>query len=278
MNSIKHFLDTSIIRLIFLGTKTYKDYLNTQFNNKKCYISNYIQMEFRRSYLYNIINFYFLLNFPDIKNINEALQVWSHDFSKSKLKALIQFISDQKLDFNDIQDKQKAKYSICRYIKRLNIKLKRNFKNVGRDSCKCQRGKIDILVSLKNMDEGLNNFIQEFDNIVECTNKCHIVDFIFTRFRTEIDEFINNVGDIKKDKNSEGYEKLIENLRKIKNKDPSKLNCNACQRIGDVIIALDTPGEMRIEHTDYSFDYLCPVIKQPHNRHPSEVSYIKNTN
>ena len=45
-------------------------------------------------------------------------------------------------------------------------------------------------------------------------------------------------------------------------------DCKRCEKIGDAIIALDAPRDLRLEHTDSSFDYLCPSIKQPHYKHP----------
>ena len=46
--------------------------------------------------------------------------------------------------------------------------------------------------------------------------------------------------------------------------------------IGDAIIALDAPRDMQLEHTDHSFDHLCPPIGQPHRKHPSEQHIVKD--
>ncbi|MDZ7966366.1 MAG: hypothetical protein RM368_15540 [Nostoc sp. DedSLP03] len=44
----------------------------------------------------------------------------------------------------------------------------------------------------------------------------------------------------------------------------------------DVVIALNAPQNMQLEHTDNSFDYLCPSINQPHYKHPSENQIVTN--
>jgi hypothetical protein len=53
----QHFLDTSVLRSLLLGTQVYKQYFESQFTDQPLYISNYAQMEMRRSYLINLISF-----------------------------------------------------------------------------------------------------------------------------------------------------------------------------------------------------------------------------
>ncbi|MBU1078546.1 MAG: hypothetical protein KKH98_14705, partial [Spirochaetes bacterium] len=206
--------------------------------------------------------------------INDAIQFWSNHFQKSKLKAILQFLSDHNIDFCQSPDKQKAKYSICRYIKRINIKLKHKFKNIGKDSCKCVRGKIPISISLKNMDNDINDFILAFDK-KEYSSKCHIDNFIFNRYKVQIGKFIKKAEGLKKKDDTIGFINLVKNLNDVTKKETSYLSCKICERIGDVVIALETPREMILEHTDYSFNLLCPIIDQPHKQHISEMKYIK---
>jgi len=49
------------------------------------------------------------------------------------------------------------------------------------------------------------------------------------------------------------------------------------EKIGDAVIALNAPRQMRLEHTDNSFDYLCPPIEQPHHKHPSENQVLTDS-
>jgi hypothetical protein len=57
-DSPQHFLDTSVVRSLLLGTQAYQQYFNFNLAERPLYISNYIQMEMKRSYLINIISFY----------------------------------------------------------------------------------------------------------------------------------------------------------------------------------------------------------------------------
>jgi len=72
-DSPQHFLDTSVVRSLLLGTQAYQQYLNSNLAERPLYISNYIQMEMKRSYLMNIISFYFVLRLETIPTIGDAI-------------------------------------------------------------------------------------------------------------------------------------------------------------------------------------------------------------
>lgn len=69
-------------------------------------------LEMKRSYLMNIISFYFILRIETINTIGDALAFWSNRFKSSELKAILQLIpqlfSTHKLDFTSSQDQEKA--------------------------------------------------------------------------------------------------------------------------------------------------------------------------
>lgn len=88
----KLFLDTSVVRSLLLATPIYQNYLNSLLSNQELYISNYVQMEIKRSYLMNLISFYFILRLDAINTIGEAISLWSNRFKGSELKAVLQFI------------------------------------------------------------------------------------------------------------------------------------------------------------------------------------------
>ncbi|WP_017654887.1 hypothetical protein [Fortiea contorta] len=123
----QHFLDTSVTRSLLLGTQAYKQYLESQFTDQPLYISNYIQMEMKRSYLMNLISFYFVLRLETINNIGDAIALWSNRFKTSELKAILQLIpqlfSTHQLNFNSSEDKEKALSVLAIYIKRFELLL-----------------------------------------------------------------------------------------------------------------------------------------------------------
>ena len=70
----KRFLDTSVLRPMLHGASAYKRYLQEQLGNDPCYISQYVMMEFRRSFILNIVAFYFVLELPAVETVGDALR------------------------------------------------------------------------------------------------------------------------------------------------------------------------------------------------------------
>jgi hypothetical protein len=137
-NSVpQHFLDTSVLRSLLLGTQVYKQYFESQFTDQPLYISNYVQMEMKRSYLINLISFYFVLRLETINNIGDAITLWSNRFKTSELKAILQLIpqlfSTHQLNFSSPQDKEKALGILGIYIKRFELLLRKKFNNTNTD-------------------------------------------------------------------------------------------------------------------------------------------------
>jgi len=72
-------------------------------------------------------------------------------------------------------------------------------------------------------------------------------------------------------KKAQGFQKIAKNLERIFAENGDPCSCRMCGNIGDAVIALDCPRDMQLEHTDYSFDFLCPPIKQLHKLRPSDL-------
>lgn len=150
----EYFLDTSVARSFLLGTQTYKQYFESQFGNQPLYIANYVQMEIKRSYLINLISFYFVLHLETINNIGDAIALWSNRFKTSELKAILQLIpqlfSTHQLNFGSDQDKEKALCILAIYIKRFELIQRRKFNKTKIDSTACARAIVTLNIDLKN--------------------------------------------------------------------------------------------------------------------------------
>ena len=85
----KHFVDSSVAQPMLLGGSAYKKYFRDQFADERIYISDYIQMEIKRSCIVPSINFYFLLDMPQTESIGDALRVWSNKFKSREIKAVM---------------------------------------------------------------------------------------------------------------------------------------------------------------------------------------------
>lgn len=274
----EHFLDTSVARSLLLSTQTYKQYFESQFANQPLYISNYVQMEIKRSYLINLISFYFVLRLETINNIGDAIALWSNRFKTSELKAILQLIpqlfSTHQLNFSSPQDKEKALSILAIYIKRFELILRRKFNNTNIDSTACARALVPLTIDLKNPAGGLKQFADEFGDVKTCRSKCQIDQFLLVQYRDEISRLVQIASQLPKNSNTRGFINIANNLKEILATGASACDCKRCEKIGDAVIALNAPRNMRLEHTDNSFDYLCPTINQPHYKHPSENQIV----
>ncbi len=280
-DSPQHFLDTSVARSMLLGTQAYKQYLHSQFDERPLHISNYVQMEMKRSYLMNIISFYFVLRLDTIKTIGDAITFWSNRFKTSQLKAILQLVpqlfSTHQLDFTSSQDKEKALYILGIYIKRFELLLRKKYANTGQDSTACARALVTLNVELNNMAAGLKQFADNFGDVETCRSQCQIDQFLLEQYRKEIEAYIQQESQLPKNNNTRGFIKILENLKEILEQGATACSCKRCEKIGDAVIALDAPRKMQLEHTDNSFEYLCPTIEQPHHKHPSENQVLMDS-
>lgn len=172
--------------------------------------------------------------------------------------------------------KKKLYLSDSIYIKRFELILRKKFKNTNIDSTACTRDKVPLNIDLKNPASGLKQFADEFGDVKTCRNKCKIDQFLLTQYRTEIEQLVEIASQLPKNTNTRGFINIANNLKEILTTGATACDCKRCEKLGDAVIALDAPRRMQLEHTDNSFDYLCPPINQPHYKHPSENRIVIN--
>lgn len=278
----QHFLDTSVAYKMLLGTRVYKRYFATQFGADPCYISAYVLMELKRSYLVNAIAFYFLLNLPTVSTLDEAAKLWSNNFKGSQLKAGLQLYAEiQKLcDAHQIKsslpsEKQRVLQVFGLYLKRVERKMRCQFTDISQDTTHCARAIVPLQSTLETLPDGLRRFLEAFEDTTTCRNKCSIDDFILRRHRNEIESYIRQAEQLPNNQHSRGFIKIADNLRDIVEKGGTACSCKKCESIGDAVIALQAPRTIRLEHTDNSFNHLCQPLNQSHHQHPSESAVVK---
>lgn len=279
--SLEHFLDASVARPILLGTQAYQRYFDTQFENRPRYISPFVRMEVTRSYLRNIIKFYFLLRLPTIDTISDALSLWSNHFRGSQHKAIeqlmAQLLQTQAFDFADTQNKASALIVVELLTYQFVEGLRSQFRLHDRNSPQCARAGIPLPTESRDAAASFKRFIDEFDDVENCRSRCQIDRFLLDQYCAEIENYIQQAAQLSSNANPRGFLRIAENLEEILERGAIACSCKRCERIGDAVIALDAPREMGLEHTDNSFDYLCPSIDQPHRKHPSETQIVAQT-
>jgi len=274
----KHFLDTSVARPMLLGSRPYKEYFDSYFGSDSLYISTYVKMEFRRSFLLNLINFFFVLDMPTTRAIDDAFALWSERFKTSELKAVIQLASPlfatQHLDPSNPRDKPTALLALGRLIKRFDFEMA-GFLDTGVNSPRCARAGISLDINLGNLRTDLRRFVEEFTDVETCRSKCRIDTFLLKRHRGRVQDYARLGNALPNNSESKGFKRIAENLADVLQGGPEACSCKRCERIGDAVIALDTPRNLNLEHTDASFNQLCDAIGQPHQQHPSHIRVVR---
>ncbi len=273
-----HFVESTVLRSMIHGSRAYKLYFDSIFRDDPCVISRFVVMEFRRSFIRSIIGFYFFLRVPAVETIGDALTAWANRFKTSELKAVLQLIGQlldtERLSHNKPQDLERAKLAIGRYLRRVDLKMRRRFQLAARDSVECARAKVPFKINPATLAEDLEEFLDAFDNKEDCRKKCQIGSFIAQQCREEIEGFIEKACLLKSNPQTRAFKKIARSLSGVLEKGPALCTCARCMTIGDAVIALDAEREMILEHTDLSFCCLCPPLGQSHRLHPSEIRFL----
>ncbi len=126
------------------------------------------------------------------------------------------------------------------------------------------------------MAEMFQEFLREFNDGARCRSKCAIATFFLARYHEQVKDFLKYADKLSKPEKTDnkGFSRIAGRFKETQ--DEKDFSCYLCEAIGDAVIALETPRNMRLEHTDHSFDHLCPIINQPHYKHPSEIAVLKN--
>jgi hypothetical protein len=205
-------LDTSVLRSILLGTETYRSYFQRSLADQSLYISNYVQMEMRRSFLVNIIAFYFILSLETIPTLNDAISFWSNEFRASRLKAFIQFLPElttlihaNNLESTNPDDKEKILFLIGLYIKRFELILRRKFPSTVKDSTLCTRALIPLQLQLDDMTQGLKAFLNAFEDTKACREQCRISQFLLEDYHAEVETYTQQASQLRKSQDNRGF-------------------------------------------------------------------------
>lgn len=273
---MKHFLDTSVLRPLISSTKKYKKYYKEELSGTM-YICDYIYMEFIKSFIRPIINFSFLLSCPNIETLGDAYHLWSHKFNTREIKVMMNFIADllnnRNVDKNKLSDKEnieKVLFYIDDYIQRILLFIPYKFKNTGNDNTRCTKVNFVKEINYENLKDSLKDFNEKF-NDKNNFKECNVYNMMLNKKKNIIDNIMQN-GDLKiLNSDPKGFIKIVKEIKNIS----EKISCAKCSKLGDLIIAILCPSDMRLEHTDYSFDYLMSILEKTHKRHPSEASTVK---
>ena len=272
---MKHFVDTSVLRPIISSSSKSKEYYKNTLSGD-LYYCDYVKMEFIRGFLLPAMSFYSTLNMPSIHNISDALSLWSQNFNIRNIKAVMSLVSSMfsthNLDLNSLKDKKMASFILADYIRKVYSSLPNRFKDIGTEKQMCKKTKHKLDFDPDDISTSFIKYIENFnkkDNYKTCG-----LNMFLNKNKEQIDAISSNAKLKIKNSSKVGFSDII-NLLSQKSDEKETYTCRDCSKIGDLIIGLMSPSTMRLEHTDYSFDYIMTILEKKHERHPSEIKIHK---
>jgi hypothetical protein len=272
----KHFLDSSVVRPYLFGGNIYRQYFRTRFGDDRIYISEYVRMEVIRGYLIPLLNFYFVLDMPHHATVSDAISETANSFKPREQKAVLQLTAHlyaaRDVDLNDMRDKAKALRYLAGYIQRIELMLREGFTNIGVNATRCARCWANFGNAPAPDKEKLMHFFDLFQDKHSCRSNCRIDHFLVERHQEQVKQLITYAAGLapRGSAANRGFLQTIEELKNALVSQAQNCSCDQCAKIGDVVIALEAPPDMQLEHTDHAFDHLCKVLDKPHKKHPPE--------
>ena len=177
------------------------------------------------------------------------------------LSILGQILQQRMIDLNDPTHKEIAASEIWRVIKELDRKFALMFIDCGDNRTHCVRAGVEINFDADDKLLEAERFIKEFSGTNHRPN-CRVDDLIEKRYREEAAGFVQKATTVT-GQAAEGFRKQAKRVDNVL-KGTAARTCAQCASMGDAVITLQAPRQMRLVHTDNSFNYLCEVTKQEH--------------
>jgi hypothetical protein len=274
----KSFLDTTVLRSLWHSPEAHKRYLAERLQPGTPYVSQYVKMEYRRGFMLHALAFHDALRMPNLETIDDVQRFLAESFEPRRTTALMGILADmsEMHEFRSSypRDKERARRAVVEYLKRLEWKLKSEaLKDVGVDPMRCSRAKVEFNIGQAATAKEVTDFRTEFNDMKRHRASCRIGSFVLEKNFQTVQNYLALQQEVK-GREAEGFKKLCAKLETIASKGETALTCKTCATLGDLVIALSAPRTMQLEHTDHSFDYLCPPVQQPHQKHDPMMTVV----
>jgi hypothetical protein len=211
--------------------------------------SVYIRMEFLRRWIRHYANF--ALQVDHFQNLSHAINYESESFHSRDLKALLHLLAHVSARERQPTGREAAK-EIAHIAVTTLRKFDRRFASYTANSCGCKIGTRAFCPDFNNLFAELREFVRSwciqdsckinrFLNLGKPSNASKLLD------RTEISD------------DTSAGKALAELKRKGK-----AVTCKDCQKIGDIVIALEQQAAWCLVHIDSAFNILCEATGRSH--------------
>ena len=247
----RFYLETSVIRSRFIGHSSIREPLKQKLKNKIRVTSKFVKMEFNRSLICDLIEFYFVLSRS--LSISDAIKYWTEDFRIRKIKNINLSISDF---FNKIDDDyiNLGLLRLRNLIKNLTIEFNCLIHRFEQNNTNCYLGDFNLNFKSFSTVEEIERELARFHDYYRknYVNNCNIVSLFI-----DSKETLDNI--LQYNSKKDNFKKQQEEISKIQNKE-KKLSCSTCKSIGDIFIALECPEYAILLTLDTIFEDLCQIL------------------
>lgn len=249
--SKRFYLETSVIRSYLIGHSSIRESLKQKLKNQTRITSKFVKMEFQRSLIFDLVEFYFVLS--GSISINDAIKYWNEDFHIRKIKNVNISIADvfNGINYNDIN---LGLLRLRNLIKNLIIGFNYLIHRYDQNNTNCYLGnfKFDLnsFNTVEDIERELSFFLDYFKK--DCIENCNIISLLIDSKET-LDKIL------KYNSKKENFKKQQKKIIKIQNL-KRKLSCSTCKVIGDIVIAFECPNYAILLTLDTIFEDLCQIL------------------
>ena len=211
--------------------------------------SAYVRMESIRRWICSYIRAAIVIEMYG--NVSDALNHLEQDFSIRDVKASINALSEILRKNGTINNSALAAEELGRIAVYWLCEFDDLFGSRIPNRCKCSKGTENLSVDFDSLLEDLHAFYESFTDPV---SNCEINAYLKSQaIRRKVDLVTENQQTSTLD--------VVKNAASFREKD-KWITCKECSKIGDLVIALETPPATSVIHVDNSFRALCPVLKK----------------
>lgn len=261
----RYYLETSVQIKRIIGHPKHKLLIENILKNSRKFSSYYIYKEFKETLLVPLINFYFILK--EEETLSDAIKIISDTiYSTRDLKEIILFLSEL-LNERGINDKEKALSYIWNYTLQWYWLFSQNIDGFVNNISNFTNNKVDLIAN----EAGFQKFCAQ----LSCKGACgqekfwkghsSILNLILTSTNASYER-------------SKDFKKHIEILKEISTDYKKSDMPTRCQKLGDVIIAIECPKGFRLLSLDKIFEIYNSILEKKYMIVPSLNGINKGEN
>lgn len=271
----KSFLDTSVVIKQRVGHSKHQEYLSSAIA-RPFYVNNYVRMEFYRTLLIQLIDFYIDCSEPFHATFGDAMVFYADKFGrqpKALLASIAAMIKDHGLGPDIPEEKQVCLRKLEDIIFSLALAFEVSYQDNSTDPTRCARVRGPLRISeTQSRRETLMQFESMFQDVDECRKHCTINKlFQVGKYGAQM----RTVQSICEPSSTHpALAKMSPTIQEAIS-DPACVTCVKCGKVGDVVIAVTMPTAWKLHSLDTAHEPICKALGQEVQIHPSAARLKK---